>query len=233
MYNFLRNNKNNKKMQTSSLTKILTAQTIQYKYKNLFQASKALANAYKKWQIFKVWKGIYLAKNYTKQDLYIASNLLVANSYISTETILAEEGILTEIINPSYIIAVTTTRRPRTYNTEVWTFVFRYMKKELWFLNNSIDLRFSTFLRATKEKALIDYLYFKSFDYSLNQLNTDKQRIIFLESLRLDLSEIDWNLFNNYLKQINKIVWSQKWKLWLFKNLLLDLYKFRNKVSFY
>ncbi len=212
---------------------ILTAELFNYKYKNTFQASKALSKLAKKWEVIRVSKGIYLTKKYSQEELYTISNMLVQNSYISLETVLWNNWILTEIINTNYISAITTTNRPRTYNTSVGTFTFRYVQDWLFFVPNSLDVRYATFKVATKEKALIDYLYFKVLSVPKDKLKTKKDYISYLTELRLDLSNIDWKLFNFYVNYLNKILSSKKWKYTLFKNSLILLYKNRNKVSFY
>ena len=211
---------------------ILTATLEKYKYKNQFQASKALSIQHKKWKIIKITKWIYLTKDYKKEELYTISNILVQNSYISLETVLWLNWILTEIVSPTYISAITITRKPREYNTPVWTFVFRFINKELFYLRNGIDTRYATFYMATKEKALIDYLYFKSF-YLKTKYKNEIDIINYLTELRLDLSEIDWKLYIYYLEQIRDVFKTDKWKIWLFKYMLEVLHKKKGQISFY
>ena len=212
---------------------ILTASLINYKYKNNFQASKALSKLAKKWKIIRVNKWIYLTKDYNQEELYIVSNMLVQNSYISLETVLWMNWILTEIINRNYITAITTTNRPRIYNTSVGIFNFRFVQDWLFFVPNSLDIRFATFKMATKEKALIDYIYFKVLSISKDTLKVQKDYVLYLTELRLDLTNIDWELYNSYVSYLNKILVQKKWKYILFKNSLILLYKFRNQISFY
>ena len=212
---------------------ILTAELFNYKYKNTFQASKALSKLAKKWEVIRVTKGIYLTKNYKQEELYILSNMLVQNSYISLETVLWLNWVLTEIVNKTNISAVTITNRPRTYNTPVWTFVYRYIQKWLFSVPNSVDVRYSTFKMATKEKALIDYLYFKILSISKNKLQNEKDYISYLKELRLDLTNIDWNLYNFYVNYLDKLLISKKWKYVLFRNSMILLSKYKNQISFY
>ncbi len=212
---------------------ILTAELFNYKYKNTFQASKALSKLAKKWNIIRVSKGIYLTKQYNQEELYTISNMLVQNSYISLETVLWNNWILTEITNKNYISAITTTNRPRTYSTSVGTFIFRYVQNWLFLVPNSLDIRYSTFNMATKEKALIDYLYFKVLSVSINKLRTEKDYILYLTELRLDLNNINWQLYTYYTNHLIKVLAQKKWKYTLFRNSLVFLYKYKDQISFY
>jgi len=210
---------------------ILMPQLLLYKYKNLHQARKYLSNAYKKWEIIRISNWIYITKEYKYEELCTVANMLVKNSYISLHTILWNEWVLIEIVKPNLITSITTTRKTQKYKIKMpkWEpliFSYNYISRKLFWLPNGINPLFATYYVATKEKALVDYLHFSTLKRKFKDDNDIKE---WLKSLRLNLWEMNWNLFLSYLPHI-KSFWVHYKKLY---NILNILYKERDYIDFY
>ena len=111
----------------------------------------------KRGYIIKLKNGLYLLsgkKERTKNE-YIAFNLYQP-SYVSLESALFRYGLIPEMV---YNTTSVTTKTTRTFANELGSFIFRHIKKELFFGYRKIDDSGQVYLLAEPEKALIDYLY--------------------------------------------------------------------------
>jgi len=135
-------------------------------------------------------KGVYASSYYVNDikekgffDLYLKklANFLRQPSYISLETALSYYGLIPE---ESFNITSITLKSTRFYKSNLATFFYRNIKKELFF---GFDEKKAVFFVkiATKAKALFDYLYLKKF-------NTVKQYELFLK----ETGRINWFVFN-------------------------------------
>ena len=210
---------------------ILAPKLLLDKYKNLHQARKYLSISNKKWNIIRISNWIYITKEHEKEELYNIANMLVQNSYISLHTVIWNEWIFTEIVNPNIITSITTTRRPRKYkikidNLKTITFSYNNISKDLFWLPKSFNPLFSTYLVATKEKALIDFLH---LDTQKRKFKDDNDIKEWLKSLRLQLDDFNWDLFISYIDEIKKFN-SHYNKL---KKILLILFQERQYIDFF
>jgi hypothetical protein len=97
---------------------------------------------------------------------------------------------------PEYVVAVTnvTTGRPRTFEIFLGDFIFRHIKKELFFGYKLIDVENnqSAFI-ASPEKSLLDLLY----------LTPGSDDLSYLRELRLqNLDRLNINLFKTTAYQM-------------------------------
>ncbi len=210
---------------------ILTPKLLLDKYKNLHQARKYLSIANKRWKIIRISNWIYITKEYKYEELCTVANMLVQNSYISLHTVIWNEWIFTEIVNSNTITSITTTRKPRKYkikidNLKTITFSYNNISKDLFWLPKSFNPLFSTYLVATKEKALIDFLHLNT---QKRKFKDDEDIKEWLKSLRLKLDDFNWDLFMDYIDEIKKLN-SHYNKL---KRILIILFQERRYIDFF
>lgn len=147
-------------------------------------------------------KGVYSSVFYINTikekglfDSYLQNlaNVLRQPSYISLETVLSYYGLIPE---ESFNITSITLKSTRIYKNQLATFIYRNIKKEL-FLGFSEPMVKNSIIRATKAKALFDWLYLKKFANSkeLEIFLLDKGRINWFAFSKKDKME-----FNDYVK---------------------------------
>jgi predicted transcriptional regulator of viral defense system len=94
-------------------------------------------------------------KEYTE---FIGSNLVYTPSYLSMEYVLFENNILTENV---YSFTLVTTKKTVKFKNDFWVFNYKSIKKEYFSDYEIIKIWDYTIYKATLEKALFDYFYFK------------------------------------------------------------------------
>ena len=146
-------------------------------------------------------KGFYISSYY--RDLITQSqsvgyfeylaNVLRAPSYVSTEYVLANNNMIPEAV---YAITSITTKSPRIYSTKIGSFIYRNIKKKLFFGYQIRDFADKKIKIATFTKALFDFLYLKKF--------SDQNELI---NYLLESGRFNWDtLTNNDKKEFKKIV---------------------------
>jgi predicted transcriptional regulator of viral defense system len=145
-------------------------------------------------KLIQIRRGLYaLSERYSKiqpHPFYIA-NRIQRVSYVSLQSALSYYGLI-----PEYVPAVTsiTTGRPQTFNIPLGNFIFRHIKKELFFEYKLIDMENnqSAFI-ASPEKSLLDLLY----------LTPGSDDLSYLRELRLqNLDRLNINLFKTAAYQM-------------------------------
>jgi len=143
--------------------------------------------------IFSIKKGLYCFDPKKVNPLFLA-NLLYQPSYVSGLTALFFYGMVPDI--PQIIVSVTTITK-KTFHLLLGDFVYFKIKPELYFGFEVIKIKENYVRIATKEKALLDFVY----------LNKIKE----MKDLRIDWKKINLNLFKKYLKSypvwVRKIIW--------------------------
>jgi len=143
-------------------------------------------------RLIKLKKGYYmLNKPYIKDfpnKMFIA-NLLKQPSYISFESALSYYSLIPEYV-PS--IKSITTARPQTIYNELGIFIYKHLKRDLFWGYKKIRLGQDIFI-AEKEKALIDMFYFNSKEAG------------YVKELRLqNLETLDLEKLNEYAERTGK-----------------------------
>ncbi|MBN1273443.1 MAG: type IV toxin-antitoxin system AbiEi family antitoxin domain-containing protein [Candidatus Aminicenantes bacterium] len=157
---------------------------------NPVDLSKQLSRWVESGKLVQVRRGLYaLSERYRKTDphpFYIANRTKRA-SYVSLQSALEHYSLI-----PEYVPAVTsvTTGRPQTFETPLGNFIFRHIKKELFFnyILEELTTGQSVFI-ATPEKALLDLLY----------LTPGSDDPVYLKELRLQ------NIENLNIKRFQEI----------------------------
>jgi len=138
-------------------------------------------------KIIRLKKGVYTTREYIeeiqKKDIYpyyleFISNILYPPSYLSLEYVLSEYNIITEFSSNFTLI---TTNKTNYFSNKLGNFFYHTIKKELFSGFNIYKEGSFTILKASRPKALFDFLYFrKNF---LHNIET-------IEELRLNLNNI-------------------------------------------
>jgi predicted transcriptional regulator of viral defense system len=142
----------------------------------------------KKGWIYPLKRGLYeltFPKDFVVPDLYVA-NKLYTPSYISLETALSKYSIIPEV---SMAVTSITTKPTREFKNKHGLFGYRTVKP--WVFIGYCVEKYGDFdvLIAEPEKALIDYLYFKSYrnkEFSLKNERLDKDIISRLKKRRME-----------------------------------------------
>jgi predicted transcriptional regulator of viral defense system len=130
---------------------------------NPVDIGKQLSRWVKSGKLIQIRRGLYaLSERYSKTQphpFYVANRIQRA-SYVSLQSALEYYGLI-----PEYVPAVTsvTTGRPQTFKIPLGNFIFRHIKKEIFFEYRLTDVgnNQSAFL-ASPEKALLDLIYLTS-----------------------------------------------------------------------
>ena len=174
-----------------------------------------LSRCEKSGKVFRLKKGTYTTKEYfssriTPEEINFyyefLANVLYSPSYLSLEYVLSEHNVLTEF---SYNFTSITKNKTKKFKNRFGIFVYHHIKDPLFCGFNLIKKENFFIFKATKTKALFDFLYLRKD--ILNKKNP-------LEELRLNLENFDKKdikEFKTYLK-LNS---SKKMKE-IFKNLL-------------
>jgi len=144
-------------------------------------------------------RGLYLHKSpfaNTITSKEIIANTILSPSYISFDYALYFYALIPESV---YDVTSATTKRSKKFTTDIGTFSFKQVKKELYPIGLKIEsLKSGNFIIASKEKALCDKIYYTK-DI---QITSKKAMIEFLEDdLRVDLDELidcDIDIFKKY-----------------------------------
>ncbi len=144
-------------------------------------------------------KNLYTTRTYLenaeRRDVYsnyveFIANKLYSPSYLSLDYVLYEHNMLTEI--PRNITSVAL-RKTDSFSNELDTFIYHKIKEELFVGFEVIKKGDYSILKATKAKALFDFLYFRK------RLLVDRQAV---EELRLNLD----NFSKDDLKELKEYV---------------------------
>lgn len=127
-------------------------------------------------------------------DFYIA-NKLYAPSYISLETVLSFYNIIPEIAAQ---VTSVTTKPSREFKNRHGVFIYRSCKKRAFTGYRIVSYEGHKVLIADREKALVDFLYFKlrhgqSIDFEEERFDEDV------------LKGIEWRKAEEYAEVFNKV----------------------------
>ena len=169
--------------------KIISSQTLE-RASGLSRAAarKAVQRLARRGQLIKLYKKIYANKFYLP-SLEEVAMFYGKPCYISFESALADFGIISQL---PLLLTCATTRKLKNLKTPLGEIVFHHIKPRLF--NNFENDR--GILRATAEKALLDFLYISLKnkrlipaldEFNLSQLNRKKIKMaakIFPQSVR-------------------------------------------------
>lgn len=141
-------------------------------------------------------KGIYSPADLQPSSFEIA-NMICKPSYISLEIALSFYHVIPETV---YSITSITTKHSQRIETLNQVFIYHKLNKSLYFGYEVVDMNSKKIIMATKEKSLLDYLYFvargqKEYNERFDIRNLDKHIISNYSQVFLK------NIKNNYIKK--------------------------------
>jgi predicted transcriptional regulator of viral defense system len=147
-------------------------------------------------KILQIKRGLYaIARPYRNKEShpFLIANMIKKASYISLQSAMEYYDII-----PEYAPNITsvTTGRPEEINIKPGKFIFKHLKKNLfWGYTEKEIVKGTSIFISTPEKALLDLIYF----------TPDSDNLGFIEELRLQSTEkIDIDLLMNYSKKFKK-----------------------------
>lgn len=158
-----------------------------------------LSEWYKRGYIIRLKKNLYeIAQKGTIgkfeiPDLFVANKLYIP-SYVSMETALSIYNIIPEV---AFGVTSVTTNPTKTFKNKHGQFLYFSCKPDAYTGYLLTDYEGFKVAIAEKEKALVDYIYYK----------TRREKNIILGEERLDediLKELDWKKVMRYAKLYNK-----------------------------
>lgn len=155
--------------------------------------------------IYPLKRGLYeiiYPKDFAIPDMYIA-NKLYNPSYVSLETALSNYSIIPEV---SMAVTSITTKPTRRFKNKHGLFIYHTVKPDV-FTGYYIEKQGAfNILIAEPEKALVDYIYFKTYrskKFNLKDERLDKDVILGFNKKKLDkyakLYNLDLKRFYAYL----------------------------------
>ncbi len=169
--------------------------------KNRNLARVNISRRLKNWEIHHIREWIYISDKKINELKFsnkmgwfiefIATNLIYKPSYISMEYVLFLHNIITENV---YTMTLITTKKTAEFKNIFWKFYYNSIKESFFWDYETIKKDWFLIYRATPEKALFDYFYFKRW-------------FIFKESyireLRLNIDNINFKKFEKIVKKYN------------------------------
>ena len=160
-----------------------------------------LSRYVKRGLMLRLRKNLYTTRTYLdkteRKGAYSAyvefiANKLYSPSYLSLDYVLHEHNMLTEI--PRNITSAAL-RKTDSFSNELGTFIYHKIKEELFIGFEVIKKGDYSIFKATKAKALFDFLYFRK------KILVNKQAV---EELRLNLDEVSKDDFRELEGYIEK-----------------------------
>lgn len=161
-----------------------------------------LSRQTKKGNFVRIKNGLYYS-TFNPPAKYEIANYILKPSYISFESALSHYKIIQESV---YTITSTTTYRNKEYKVQNQSYLYKHLKKELFFGYKSIKIRGKIILIATPEKALLDYLYW----ISLHKIKPYE---------RINLAVIDKDVLGKYYNYFKKKIRKSNALIELVKNI--------------
>ena len=151
------------------------------------QISEWLAKGY----LLKLKRGIYTLRSEDRKaqfSSYFIANIIYAPSYVSLETALSFYNLIPEKV---VTIASVTTKKTQAFENNYGYFSYHHIKTNLYSDFASISDEFGNkFFIATKEKAIIDFLYFNMHHLKIIDSDIFEQSFRFQNLDQLNKQEI-------------------------------------------
>ena len=154
--------------------------------------ARTLSRWGKKNWIYSLKRGLYeltYPRNLNIPDLFIA-NKLYSPSYVSLETALSHYSIIPEV---SMAVTSITSKPTRTFKNKHGLFVYRTVKPASFTGYHTEKYDNFDVLMAEPEKALVDYIYFKTYHHK--KFNAVEERLD-----KESISRLNKNKLNKYAK---------------------------------
>ncbi|MFN2267038.1 MAG: hypothetical protein ABR542_07265 [Desulfonatronovibrio sp.] len=128
----------------------------------------------KKGYLVRLKNGIFaFARDMDKLQLEDVAHILYQPSYLSLETMMSNYGFIPEMV---YAKTSVTAKTTRTFDNFFGRFIYRHVKKELFWGYIPVSTQAGQYLQAEPEKAVLDYLYL-NLSRVQSQENFDELRL--------------------------------------------------------
>ena len=147
----------------------------------------------KKGYLLRLRNNVYVfARDLDKLQGEEIAQLIYNPSYLSLESALSWYGFIPEIV---YAYVSLTSKINRVFNNYFGRFIYRHIKKELFWGYKDISTQYGHFLLAEPEKALLDFLYI-----NISRINSRDDVASFRFNYDQIANYVDKNKFYNYLE---------------------------------
>ena len=181
-------------MTTVNDTPVFPSSFLMAGHKSASGVRRQLDRWVKSGRIFQLRRGVYAVSPPYRTDgphPFLVANHLRKPSYVSLQSALSHYGMIPEFVPATTSV---TTGRPEELQTPLGRFLFRHVKKSLFFgyAKTEISQGPPVFL-ASPEKALLDLLY----------LTPGSDSPAYLEELRFEPTDhFDWQAFQKHAERI-------------------------------
>lgn len=163
-------------------------------FKNRDYAKMIVSRYSKKGEIVRLKKGLYVSRKYLNTakapfSEFVANNLYKP-SYLSLEYVLSEFNIITEM--PKNFTSVSLSKTA-SFSSELGNFFYHKIKKDLFTGFDVVRKDGFIILKATKAKALFDFIYFRK------NILTNEDSIAELRIDKSNFSSKEWKELEKYI----------------------------------
>jgi len=165
-----------------------------------------LRNTLSRWmrtgKIIQLKRGVYMSRRFfethhSEPDFRpMISAIILPQSYLSLDFVLQAEGILTDV---TYPVSAITPKQTRTIENSLGVFSYRNIKRELYSGFNLSEILGISIARASRSKALFDFLYFKPLP-----LERRSKNYRLTESLRLNVDDFSGSEIEEFHSYVEK-----------------------------
>jgi len=142
--------------------------------------------------LIKLKNGLYLIKDRQNEvNPEIIAFYIYQPSYISLEWALSKYGIIPEMV---YSPTSVTTKTTRFFKNKITGFIYRHIKKDLFFGFKKVQVNKQIYLIAEAEKAILDYIYLNK-----NKIKNNDD-VVELRWNKFEFNKLDNQKINEFLK---------------------------------
>lgn len=165
-----------------------------------------LSDWVRKGWIKRIRRGWYIDSGIELRDMdyFFVANKIYSPSYISLESALSYYGYI-----PEAVVQITSvsTIKTQNFNTQFGTYVYQSLKDTLFFGYEILPYQDRRILIASREKCILDYLYFHS----------EVKDVKDFEELRFNIdsmsSTLNMDIINQYLDMFNSEELKKRFKI--------------------
>ncbi len=169
-------------------------------------------------KIIRLKKGLYTTQEYVdeiqKKGIYpyyleFLSNILYPSAYLSLEYVLSQYNMITEFTTNFTSVSINKTK---VFSNKLGKFFYHKIKKELFSGFEIYKEGNFTILKATKPKALFDFLYFRK-NILLDENSIEELRLNLVNLTKKDIKELEEYIHIENSRKM-KVVFNHILKLW-------------------
>jgi predicted transcriptional regulator of viral defense system len=183
---------------------LITNKMLELQEKNMPYVYRLLSEWKKKEWILQLKKGMYIINHeyYTKQlNTFFLANQLYFPSYVSLETTLSFYNLIPEGV---YCTTSVSTNKTNSFQNKFSSFTYASIKKTLFFGYEVFQENQQKYFFASKEKAMLDFLYFNLKNLTIETNLVEMYRFQNVKQLNITVLKKYLVLFEN--KKLSAVV---------------------------